>query len=440
VDVKGGAARALSAGAEVRGAPSWTPDGQRIVIARPEGVDAISVADGSVRTLVKTPARYRAALVSPDGEKIAYLAAGARPQSYAINRLYVMNADGSRGRLLAGQLDRDVSDPQWSSDSRTVYFVAEDRGFSHVYAARNEGTARQVTKGAERFRGLSLADDGRAATVRSTANELGEAYTLTVDSVTQPVTLSPANQRLEAEREIGAVEEIAFPSGAYTIQGWLVKPPGFDAGRKYPLLLDIADDPRRMVGPELNLRAQIFAARGYVVLLANPRGAPGYGEEFGNLLRTRYPGDDFDDLLRGVEFAAGRPYVDGSRLFAAGGLVAAWALGHTDRFRAVAVRRPVAHWVTGVALAPDGMLRASDWMGAMPWDDPEQYTRRSPITYAGNFKTPALVLAGEADAGSEELLFALQARNVDSALVRIGDSSPADLEAEFAAVLAWFSR
>ncbi len=441
VSAQGGAPRVLSAATpEIRGEPTWTPDGKTIVIARAGGIDAVRVADGSVRTLTAAPARYFTALVSPDGGKIAYVTADPQPQSYTVRRLSVMNFDGSRVRELAGQLDRDVENPRWSSDSRTVYFVAQDRGNSRIFAARNEGTARQVTKGTERFHGFSLADNGRAATVRSTPGAQGEVYTLTVDIVTQPVTLSAANQRIEAEREIAPVEEMEYPSEGRTIQAWLVKPPGFDAARRYPLLLDIADAPRRMYGPEFNFRAQVFAAQGYLVLLANPRGTPGYGEEFGNLLRTRYPGDDFDDLLRAVEAVAARPYVDGNRLYVAGGLLAAWAIGHTDRFRAAVARRPVMNWTTWAATDPSGIERAADLMGGMPWDDPQQYTGRSPITYAANFKTPTLVLAGPDDPGSEELYFALRARKVDTALVRLPGNGPAERVLELQSALAWLKR
>ena len=137
-----------------------------------------------------------------------------------------------------------------------------------------------------------------------------------------------------AERDLGAIEEISTPSGGKTIQGWIVKPPAFDAAKKYPLLVDIDDAPRRMCGDDFRLRAQIFAARGFVVLCANPRGTPGYGEEFGNLIRSRFPGDDFDDIMRGVDYLISKGTIDPARLSISGGLLAAWAIGHTERFHA----------------------------------------------------------------------------------------------------------
>ena len=160
-----------------------------------------------------------------------------------------------------------------------------------------------------------------------------------------------------------------------------------------------------MCGPQFNLRAQVFAARGYVVLCANPRGAPGYGEAFGNLLRTGLPGDDYDDLMRGVDAALAKGYIDPQRLMVAGGLVAAWAIGHTDRFAAAVARHPIVNWFTDIATAPDGARRAADWMGAMPWDDPDQYMKRSPLFFAGNFRTPTLVLARARDPASRRVVF-----------------------------------
>jgi acylaminoacyl-peptidase len=378
---------------------------------------------------------------SPDGSRIAWIARDAKAQSYVITKLYVANADGSRAKVLAGALDRDVRAVQWSNDSRTVYFLADDRGATHVYAARSDGSVRQATSAAERLRGFSLADNGRAATVRRTSTASAELVMFPVELPAKPVKLAAANTDLMAGRETGAVEEIQFASDGKTIQGWIFKPPAFDVAKKYPLLVDVDDAPRRMCGSEFNLRARIFAARGFVVLCANPRGTPGYGEEFGNLIRSRFPGDDFDDLMRGVDNLIGKGYIDPARLSISGGLLAGWAIGHTDRFRAAVVRHAIADWVSEVAHAPDGVYRAAAWMGAMPWDDPEQYVKHSPIYFAGNFRTPTLVLADDTDPGAEELYFALQARKVDSALLLLGGRGrPSQVILEWEATLGWIEK
>jgi acylaminoacyl-peptidase len=441
VPVAGGPARRVPTGnTACHGEPAWTLDGKSLIAACDDGIHRFPLAGGEARLLTKDAGTYDSPVVSPDGGRIAYLFAERKPQSYTVRKLYVMNADGTRGRILSGSLDRDAADPQWSSESRTVYFLADDRSATHVYAARNDGTVRQVTSKAERLEGLSLADNGRAVSVRSTATEAGDVVSFTVDMVSQPVTLAAPNSHLLAERDLGAVEEISYPSDGRTIQAWVVKPPAFDAAHKYPLLLDVADAPRRMYGVEFDLRAQIFAAAGFVVLRVNPRGAPGYGEQFGNLLHTRYPGDDFDDLMRGIDAAIAKGYVDPARLHIAGGLLSAWAIGHTTRFRSAVARRPIVDWTADVALAPDGARRAAEWMTALPWDDPDQYVKHSPLYFARNFQTPTLILAGEHDVGSNELYFALQSRKVECALVRLPREGTAARVLEIETILAWLGK
>jgi acylaminoacyl-peptidase len=421
------------------GEPAWLLDGKSLAAACDAGIYSIPLAGGVPRLLTKEPGRHESPVLSPDGARLAWLFTPAKPQSYAVRKLCVMNADGSRTKVLSGALDRDADHPQWSSESRTVYFTAEDRGATHVYAARNDGTVRQVTSRPERLRGFSLADNGRAASVRATAADFGDVFTFTVDVATEPVTVAAPNRQLLAGRALGAVEELTWLSGGYTVQSWLVKPPAFDPSRKYPLLVDVADDPRRMYGPEFSPRAQILAAAGFVVLCANPRGTPGYGEDFGNLLRTRYPGDDFDDLMRGVDAAIARGLVDARRIHIAGGLLAAWAIGHTDRFRSAIARHPIVDWTADVALSPGGDRRAADWMGAMPWEDPDQYVKRSPLYAAANFKTPVLILAREHDPESDELYFALRQRRAEATVARIPSGAAAPV-LELQATLAWLGR
>jgi acylaminoacyl-peptidase len=443
VPAEGGAARRIPAGdVEAAGEPAWMPDGSDIVSAAADGeIYSIRVAGGAARRLTKGAARNQEPVISPDGARIAFLSTDSRPRSYSIRKLMVMNPDGSGAKVLGGALDRDAAGSQWSSDSRTVYFLAGDRGSTHVYAGRNDGSTRQATSAPERLRGFSLADNGRAVSVRSTAAGAEEVVTFAVDAAPVPVVLAAPNAALIAGRQTGAAQEFAFSSGGKTIQGWVIRPPGFDASRQYPLLLDIADAPRRMWGVEFSPEAQIYAAGGYVVLRINPHGTPGYGEEFGNLLPTRFPGDDADDLLRGVDFVAAQGSIDAGRLAVKGGLLAAWLIGHTDRFRAAVTRRAIVDWTLDIATSAEGARHAADWMNTLPWEDSDQYVKHSPIYFAKNFKTPTLVLAGDPDPQADELYFALRARQVDCALVRIADGrKPGARSLEMEATLAWLKR
>lgn len=441
-----GAARQITSGdLNWLGEPAWMPDGRTVLCEAAGDPDpahpldggkifSVRVTDGAMKQLTEREGLDEQPAPSPDGSRIAWLSRDARRQSYTVRQLYVMNADGSRVKLLSGGFDRDVSRPRWSSDSRTVYFLAEDSGAAHVYAARNDGTVRTVTKGAERLLDFSLADNGRAAAIRSSAREAGSVIVFAADLPGGAATLYSPNEHLLAEREVGAVEEMRYQSAGHSIQAWLVKPPGFDAAKKYPLLLDLQDTPRAMYGAEFHLRAQILAAAGFVVMLANPRGSAGYGEEFGNLLPTRNPGDDADDLLRGVDAAVAKGYIDAKKLAISGGLTAAWILAHSGRFAAAVLRNPVADRVGEFVLAPDGLRRAVSEMGALPWDDPAQYWQHSPIYFAGGFKTPALIVAGEGDVQAREIYFALQARKVDSSLLELPRGRGVD---ELRAELDW---
>jgi dipeptidyl aminopeptidase/acylaminoacyl peptidase len=428
--IAGGAAERISnAELDYSGEPAWMPDGRSVVCAAQGQLFNIRMADRAVRALTRNEMSNSEPVPSPDGNKIAWIAKQVKPQNYVVRRLFVMNADGSRDRMLSGTLDRDVMHPQWSNDSRTVYFIADDRGATHLYAGRNDGTARQATTRNERLRWFSLADNGRAVTVRTTSTEGGNVITFTTDVPGGVVTLAEPNDALMAERHLAAVEEIQFESDGKTIQAFLTKPPQFDAAKKYPLLLDIHDAPRAMCDAGFHLRAQVFASAGYVVLCANPRGTPGYGEEFGHLLRTRLPGDDADDLLRGVEYVLKQGYIDPKRVAMTGGVTAAWLLGHTDRFTRAVVRRPIVDWAADVP-------RAMQSLGVTPWEEPEVYAKRSPIYYASGFQTPTLVIAGEHDPDSEQLFFALQQRKVDSAMVRI----TGNLVLELQATLGWLAK
>ncbi len=441
VPAAGGPAQAITGpDFDAVGDPAWGREG--VVIAASDGqIYSVPVTGHGVRRLTSDSNRNENPVVSPDVTKIAWTATESGLHSYSVRKLYVMNADGSRVKPVAGALDRDPENPQWSSDSRTIYFIADDSGSTHVYASRNDSTVRQVTQGVERLRGFSLADNGRAVTVRSTgrAVEAVRSAELPVEVVSFPVDTPPPTAvvlaapmtKLMADRETAAAEEIHVPSAGKSIQGWVIKPARFDASRKYPLLLDIADDPRRMFGPDFSLRAQIFAARGWVVLRVNPRGTPGYGEEFGRLLSTRYPGDDSDDLLAAVEFVVARGGIDEKRIAASGGLLAAWILGHSNRFAAVVARRPIVDF----ALMAE---RAAPWMGALPWDNPDRYVKHSPIYFAGNWKIPTLVLAGTPDAQADEFYAALQLRKVHSVMVRAPDwRKPSARVLEVETTLAW---
>ena len=453
---------------------AWAPDSESIFYSATVGPDAeysleggeiysVSLSGGAPAQLTRRKGPDESPVVSPDGRFIAYLGFDFHLQSYSVTHLYVMNRDGSNPHRLL-ELDRDVRAPEWSKDSKGIYFLSEDKGTSHLFYTALTGAAHPVTSGDVRYASayaagdsFTISDNGHVAIVRSTPTQPADVVTFPLDKPNSITRLTQSNDGVLANRELGAVENLNFDSfDGRPIQGWIVKPPNFDAARKYPLLLEIHGGPHAMYGVEFQQEFQIYAGQGFVVLYLNPRGSTGYGEEFGEMIHTRYPGDDFKDLMAGVDAVIKKGYIDPKRMAvtggSGGGLLTAWAIGHTDRFAAAVSQYPVTNWFTQVGTADGGYFHAANWMKSMPWANPEQYIQHSPVFFAANFKTPTMIITGQADhrtpiAQSEELYFALKAQKVPAVLVEIPDephgirgAHPSHRIAKNENLLAWIEK
>ena len=200
---------------------------------------------------------------------------------------------------------------------------------------------------------------------------------------------------------------------------------------------------------------QLYAAAGYVVLYVNPRGSTGYGEEFGNLLHHNYPGQDYDDLISGVDELLRQGFVDPENLFvtggSAGGIMTAWIVGKTDRFRAAVAAKPVINWYSKVLVADNYYAYHEYRYPGSPWENPEAYMKFSPISLVGNVSTPTLLMTGDADlrtplSEAEQFFHALKLRRVETALLRIPGAShnivarPSQLITKISNVIAWFEK
>ena len=240
--------------------------------------------------------------------------------------------------------------------------------------------------------------------------------------------LTQVNEDLFSYKNLGKVEELWWQSSFdnQKIQGWIVTPPDFDPGKKYPLILEIHGGPFAMYGPAFAAEIQLFAAAGYVVLYTNPRGSTGYGQAFGNSIHHDYPNHDYEDLMSGVDAVISKGYIDTKNLFvtggSGGGVLTAWIIGKTDRFKAAVVAKPVINWYSHTLYADNPAFFTKYWFSGKPWEVPEEYMKRSPISLVGNVKTPTMILTGEQDfrtpmAESEQYYAALKLQQVEAALV-----------------------
>ncbi|HSF17003.1 MAG TPA: S9 family peptidase [Vicinamibacteria bacterium] len=442
VPATGGTPRQLTDGDydDGRNAPiSWTPDGQEILFTglrqpdweyawRETEIYAVRVEDGSVRQVTDHHGPDSAPSVSPDGASVAYVGFDWTDDTFINSKLYVSGIDGKGARALTASLDRTPGDLAWDPDGRGVYFNVAEEGTSNWYFASLDGAARKVTQGNHIFDVTSLSTTGMAVGTITGPHHPPDVYVLDVQRP-EPRQITFVNDDILHGVELGRVEEISYRSvDGLSIQGWLIYPPDFQSGKKYPLMLSIHGGPHGMYGVGFNFGWQEHAANGYLVLYTNPRGSSGYTSEFGNAIKNAYPSKDFDDLMAGVDEVIGLGIVDERNLFvygcSGGGVLTAWVVGHTNRFAAASSNCPVTNWMSFV-----GTTDSPNWYRnfAKPfWEDPSEYLQRSPLMYVGNVETPTMLMTGVQDLRTpipqtEEYYQALKMRKVPTAMVRFNE-------------------
>lgn len=502
---QGGTPRQITSGDYQHGSPDWLPDSKTIVfsgVRKPEAeyirfgqeIYAADLAGGPVRALTDRDGPDQNPSVSPDGRMIAYTGFDQNNHTYNVAQLYLMNADGSGKRLLTGAFDRVPNNLFWSEDNAGVYFTAEDRGSQNLwFQSIKGGLPQQITTGVHVLNLSSRSKDGLVLGTRSAPNKPTDIVSFRLPARTDKLAgfsipetgiqqLTAVNADVLEGRRLGEVEEIWYDSVAMSgqqrciaadsspvtprqtgcettrIQGWLVKPPDFDPAKKYPLLLYIHGGPHTMYSVAFNFEFQNHAAENYVVLYTNPRGSSGYGKNFGNAINNAYPGDDYHDLMRGVDEMIKRGYIDERNLFvtggSGGGVLTTWIVGHTDRFAAAVAMKPVTNWYSFV-----GTTDGSNWyhnFKELPWENPEEHLRRSPLTYVGRVKTPTMILTGDLDLRTpleqtEQYYRALKLRKVPTAMVRLANEyhgfnaefslrHPSNRVAQILYLRSWFEK
>ena len=475
VPADGGTPRQMSNGDYPIGGPvTWMPDSKSIIFSsnrrddaeyRPRQTDlfSASLVSGELVKVTDRAGSESNPVISSNGRYLAYTSAADTRQGYNRAELRVKDLQSGEDRSLTEDLDRSVSDVQWTSDSKRLWISFDDLGMTRVAEVDLKGRLKQsdIVLG-----GTAL---GRPYTsgVFSVGGKGHLAFTLGRDDRPAdlalmrpgkaPRLLTDLNNDLMGQREMARVERMTWASShdGLEVEGWVMKPPGFDPNKTYPMILEIHGGPHSAYGPNYSTEAQLYAAAGYVVFYTNPRGSTSYGEEFANTIDLAYPGYDYDDLMSGVEALLDRGYVDANQLYvtggSGGGVLTAWIVGKTDRFRAAVVAKPVINWASFVLTADLNYYFATTWFDAPPWEDYESYWKRSPLSLVGNVSTPTMLLTGEADyrtpmSETEQYYQALKHRGIDTLMVRIPGAShsiyarPSNLIAKVNSILAWFER
>lgn len=445
------------------GGAFWSKDGSQIyfdsdVTDEPyyesprTDLSSVSVNGGAPTKLTSFDMGSFGFAVSPDGKQVAFVASVSQPvRSYSQPDLWVMDlTPNAKPRNLTANFDFDIAGgltgdnsaprggggnpPVWSADGRSIVTVYVKEGKANVGSFDvASGKLSDITTGNQavlNFR--TVPDTSKYVLLISTPTRVGDLYWLD-KSGGQPRQLTHINDELFAKLNLTEPEEMWHTSfDGKKIQTWIQKPPDFDPNKKYPLILNIHGGPHAAYGFVFDHEFQWMAAKGYVVLYPNPRGSTSYGQEFGNIIQHNYPGDDYKDLMAGVDELIKRGYIDEKKMGvtggSGGGLLTNWTIGQTTRFAAAVSQRDIADWSDWWYTA-DFTLFQPSWFKAPPFEDPEDYRRRSPITYINKVTTPLMLILGEADyrtptgSGGEAMFRALKYRKIPTVMVRFPNES-----------------
>jgi dipeptidyl aminopeptidase/acylaminoacyl peptidase len=444
--------------------PRWSPDGETIVFCcnhaddpdlDPDAVDIfIMPADGGEPRKLETPfGQKQKPIFSPDGTQVAYLGREGRGDYWRNTSLWVVPIDGSdEARNLTERFDVHVgeatindlpghlplSPPTWSSDGAHIYIQISEHGDTvlksvHIDAAEGDGAGHLPTiVGGEGVVGAFSLDDDQSTIAFLHADAMEPAEVWVHDSTEGTSReFSHVNESLLNEIDLGEIEEAWFqgPEGN-DLQGWILKPPGFDASHTYPTILEIHGGPQLQYGHFFMHEFFFLAAQGYVVVFCNPRGSRGYGEEHTKAIWNSWGSVDYDDLMAWTDHVAERPYIDPERMGVVGGsyggYMTNWVIGHTDRFRAAVTMRSVSNLISFWGSSDLNWAFQRQFGDQPPWETFENYWEQSPISHIGSASTPTLVIHSENDLRcpieqGEQVFVALSKLGVDTEMVRFPD-------------------
>ncbi|CAN5687204.1 S9 family peptidase [soil metagenome] len=457
VGIQGGDPEQLTDGDWDSTQPTLAPDGSQLSFVSNRSDDrnsnsksdvwVMDIPDGEPARVTPEDGVYGAPAWSPDGSRLAY-AGNPVVEPYGpttLADLYVWEPESDEHRRLLVNLDREpgnsaISDsrygvpaafPTWTSDGNAVLSLLSDSGSIHVYTCPMDGQPQPFSEGARDIQSFTRANDGTVAFAASAFSNPTEVFVVSPNGTETRITHT--NDRFLEDVELGEIEEVHYESDpGVQVHGWLVKPPNLNPDAKYPAIIQIHGGPHGMYGVGFFHEMQVLAGRGYVVLMTNPRGSTGYGQEWVAGTLSDWGGADYRDVVAGVPFLESLSYVDPERVGITGGsyggYITNWAIGQTDRFKAAVTMRSTCNRLSLYGTS-DLNAMYNDWeFGGSPYDNAAFYLERSPLTYVKNMRTPLLILHSENDlrcpiSQGEELFVALKKMGQEVEFVRFPDES-----------------
>ncbi|MUV36666.1 Acylaminoacyl-peptidase [Lentibacillus sp. JNUCC-1] len=403
-----------------------SPDGQTILFAANLNEQAdrelindiykLDTASKQIEKLTNGKGSYGGGVFSPCGTKVAVVGHEQQYAGATLNDLYVYDLKTNERTCLSSDWDFPVGDlmigdtrlgaseagPVWSEDGETLYFIGTDRGATGLHSVTLNGELSTLYNRDNHVFGFSYHKSSHTFIIGvSTPVDPGNFYKLGTDGMFEQITM--ANAGFLADVHLAVPEELTVTAeDGWEIQGWLLKPYGFEEGKKYPFVLEIHGGPHMMYGQSFFHEMQLLAAKGYVVLYTNPRGSHGYGQHFVDACREDYGGKDYTDLMSAVDYALENySFIDEERLGVTGGsyggFMTNWIVGHTNRFKAAVTQRSISNWLSFYGVSDIGFFFTKWEHGLNLLDDPEKLWDFSPLKYAANVETPLLIVHGEQD-------------------------------------------
>lgn len=417
----------------------------------------IPVAGGTARKMTTSPGADEGPLFSPDGKFLAYRTQTRGGYESDQWRLAVLDLTSGQMLSLTDSLDKWVESYVWSHDSQRIFFTVDDHGTTPLLLIpATGGPIRTVAQGPTTISSVQFSADDKTMIFVDQSGSRPADIKRAVSKGGAAVSLTHFNDAVFNDYQLTPLEKITVDAGDGTkVDSFLVKPPGFNSGNKYPVLFAIHGGPEGDWGESWSYRwnAQVLAAAGYVVILPNPRGSIGYGQSFTDAVNSDWGGKAYEDIMTTADYVGNLPYVDRDHMVAAGasygGYMIDWILGHTDRFKALVTHAGV-YDLPSEAGTTEELWFAKWEFGGFPWENADAYAKWSPSSYVKQFKTPTLVTHGELDyrvpiGQGQQLFTALQQLKIPSKLVQFPDEGhwiqkPQNSQYWYSTVLDWLAQ